>query len=263
MNECQTLIVEIKENHVAYITLNRPNVRNAINEIMIDELKRALKLLAMNDKVKLIVLKASGGTFCSGADVHWMQNMVNFTHADNIQDARALSQLLMQWHQLKKPTVAMVQGAVFGGGIGLLACCTVVVAADNATFCFPEVKIGIIPAVVAPFMVNAIGLRQTKAYFLSGRSFDAQRALTLGLCHEVVPLAQLQERVQAWIDHLLSGGPKAQFEINQLLSQLQTLPITLELSERTAEKIAAIRVSEEGQEGLKAFLAKRKPNWMA
>lgn len=263
MNQYKTLIVENHANRVASITLNRPDVRNAMNDVMIEELREVLKVMALSDQVKVIALKAMGNTFCSGADVHWMQNMVNFTHADNTQDARALSQLLMQWHQLKKPTVAMVQGAVLGGGIGLLACCSVVIAADNAHFCFPEAKIGIIPAVVAPFVVNAIGLRQAKAYFLSSQAFDAQHALTLGLCHEVTPLAQLQQKAQVWIDNLLSGGPKAQLEIHQLLAQLQTLPITPELSERTAEKIAAIRVSKEGQEGLKAFLAKRKPNWLA
>jgi methylglutaconyl-CoA hydratase len=228
---------------------------------MIAKMNQALIELADNHLVKVLVVNSSGKTFSAGADVSWMQKMAHYDHAQNFRDAKALGKLMYQLYHFNKPTIAKVQGHAYGGGVGLIACCNIAITADSARFCFSEVKLGLIPAVISPYIINAIGTRFARAYFLSANTFDAKLAQQMGLCHEVVPLAALDNATISMINQLLQNGPKALLAVNSLMNELQSIPITENLANMTAEKIARLRVSAEGQEGLSAFLEKREPSW--
>lgn len=261
MKHTDTLLLDLNTHGVATLTLNRPEVHNAFDDQLIAHLTDTLRQLAVDAQVKVLVLKSAGKHFCAGADLSWMQKMAHYDEHANMQDAKALAQLMFVLHQFPKPTLALVQGNAYGGGAGLIACCHIVIAAATSQFCFSEVKLGLIPAVISPYVVQAIGQRQARAYFLSAKLFNADCALRMGLCHEVVPIDKLQETGEEMITSLLKNGPHAMQAVNQLMNKLQTPYIDEELIAWTAQTIARLRVSAEGQEGLKAFLEKRDPAW--
>jgi len=256
-----SILVQIDPNGIATLTLNRPDVHNAFDDTMVAEMLRALNDLANDPSVRVLVLKSVGKHFSAGADISWMQKMAQYDEMANLKDADVLAQLMYQLHRFRKPTVAIVQGNAYGGGVGLIACCQMVIAASSAQFCFSEVKLGLIPAVISPYIVKAIGQRNTRAYFLNAKTFDATTAQQMGLCHEIVPLETLDEAAAQLIASLLKNGPLAQVAVNELMDKLQTLDINETLISMTAKTIATLRVSPEGQEGLNAFIQRREPSW--
>lgn len=247
--------------HVATLLLNRPEVHNAFDDVMIEELITALEHLQTNDKIRLVVLRAAGKSFSAGADLQWMQRMINYDYEQNVQDANRLALLMQMLNQLHKPTIAVVEGAAFGGGVGLVACCDIAIATDKAKFCLSETRIGLIPAVISPYMINAIGERQARRYFLTAESFDAQQAQQLGLLHTVCTSETLEAQLDALITTLLQNSPAAVIAAKQLIHATSRGPIDKPMREDTAHRIAVIRTSAEGQEGLQAFLEKRSPQW--
>ncbi|HRE32484.1 MAG TPA: enoyl-CoA hydratase-related protein [Candidatus Berkiella sp.] len=257
-----TILIEKNQHGVATLTLNRPQVHNAFNETMIAQMTEALNHLAIDHSVKILVLKSTGKHFSAGADLAWMRKMMEYDATTNFQDALALGKLMYHLHHFPKPTLAVVQGNAYGGGAGLIACCHIAIAASCAQFCFSEVKLGLIPAVISPYVIQAIGQRQARAYFLSAKTFNAVSALQIGLCHEVVALDALETAEQDLITTLLQNGPHALQAVNQLMNKLQVPPIDEDLVHLTAKTIAMLRISPEGQEGLSAFLEKREPSWV-
>ena len=257
-----TISMFVDHQGIATITLNKPSTHNAFDEEMIAELNAAMKQLDKEDDVKVLLIKSNGRHFSAGADINWMKQVATYSQDKNIKEAAFLGEFFYKIYHFKKPTVAMVQGNTYGGGIGILACCQMVIASSDAKFCFSEVKLGLIPSLITPYIINAIGVRQARAYFLSAKLFDAATALNLGLVHEVAPINELENRTQDWINALLKNGPIAMNTVHNLLKPLESIPISPLVVTLTAEKIAQIRVSEEGQEGLSAFLEKRPPNWI-
>jgi methylglutaconyl-CoA hydratase len=253
------ILTEILPNGIGKITLNRPEVHNAFDEVMIESLTEAIKQMEQDPLVKIILLQSAGKNFSAGADIAWMKKMAHFSTDENLHDAGLLSGLMSTLYHCQKPTVAKVQGAVFGGGVGLVACCQIVIAASNATFCFSEVKLGLIPATISPYVIQAIGIRFARAYFLTALPFHAADAKQMGLCHEIVEIDELENRTQHVISSLLRGGPQALKAVNALLNKL---PVTPEIINLTVQKLVEVRTSKEGQEGLAAFLEKRSPNWI-
>jgi methylglutaconyl-CoA hydratase len=256
-----SILVQIDSNGVATLTLNRPDVHNAFDDNMITEMTKALNELSNDKTVRMLVLKSNGKHFSAGADIAWMQKMAQFDEMTNLKDADALAQLMYQLHRFRKPTLAVVQGNAYGGAVGLIACCQIVIAASTVQFCFSETKLGLIPAVISPYIVKAIGQRNARVYFLSAKAFDAMTALQMGLCHEIVAKEVLEKAAHDMITCLLKNGPQAQIAVNDLIDELQSIKIDEQLMSLTAKIIANIRVSNEGQEGLKAFLEKREPSW--
>jgi methylglutaconyl-CoA hydratase len=248
-------------NHIATLTLNRPEIHNAFDDVLIAELITALKNLESDKNVRVVLLAANGKNFSAGADIHWMKRMANFSEAENFNDAMQLARLMQTLNQLQKPTIALVQGAVFGGGVGLVACCDIALASPEASFCLSEVKIGLIPAVISPYVIAAIGERSARRYFLTAEKFDAQEALRLNLIHQIVPSDQLRNTALQIAENLLANSPQAIVSAKNLIAQVANNFIDENLIEKTAKEIAKIRVSKEGQEGLNAFLEKRKANW--
>ncbi len=254
------IVLAIK-NNVASITLNRPDVRHAFNEIMIQALLRALNSIAADPKVRVLVLRSEGPVFCAGADLTWMQKMLHYSESENKADATQLAQLMHTLYTLDKPTIALVQGHAYGGGVGLVACCDIAIASPEAHFCFSEVKLGLTPSVISPYIIRAIGLRQAQRYFLTAESFNAKIALSLGLIHTVVDDDNaLNATVDMLIDQLLKNGPKALSQTKQLLQQ--NAPLSAELIAYTIAHIAQIRASAEGQEGITAFLNHTPAAWL-
>lgn len=262
MNQTNPLLLDLNSQGVATLTLNRPEVHNAFNEELIASMTKALQQFATDPRVKILILKSTGKHFSAGADLSWMQKMATYDHQANVQDAKALAKLMFVLHHFPKPTIALVQGNAYGGGAGLIACCHIVIAAASAQFCFSEVKLGLIPAVISPYVVQAIGQRQARAYFLTAKLFDADCALRIGLCHEVVIDDQLQQAGEKMLTCLLRNSPQALQAVNQLMNKLQSPVIDEALLDWTAQTIANLRISAEGQEGLKAFLEKREPAWI-
>lgn len=247
---------------VARVTLDRPEVRNAFNDALIGELGAAFRALAARDEVRCIVLAASGPAFCAGADLNWMRRMAAYSREENLADAGALAQMLQIIHACPKPTIARVQGDVFAGGMGLVAACDIAVAVDSASFCLSEVKLGLIPATISPYVVRAMGARAAHRYFLTAERFSAAEALRIGFVHEVVPAQALDARVDGIADALCSTGPHALQACKQLLHDVAGRDIDAALVARTVQGIADIRASDEGREGVQAFLDKRKPRWL-
>jgi methylglutaconyl-CoA hydratase len=257
------ILTETRENGVAIVTLNRADVHNAFNDAVIADMTDALRRLGEDDKVRAVVLRAEGKSFSAGADLGWMQRMAGYGHAENLRDAGALAELMRVLNFLPKPTVARVQGAAFGGGVGLVACCDIAIASDAAAFSLSEVRLGLIPAVISPYVVAAIGERAARRYFLTAERFDAAEALRLGLVHQVVPADQLDAAVDDILARLSEGGPAAQRAAKNLIFAVAHRPVDAGLIHDTAERIATIRASSEGREGLAGFLEKRKPAWTA
>jgi methylglutaconyl-CoA hydratase len=259
--ESKHILTETREDGVATVTLNRAEVHNAFNDTVIADLTGVLRRLGDDDKVRAVVLRAEGKSFSAGADLSWMQRMAGYGHAENLADAGALAELMRVLNFLPKPTVARVQGAAFGGGVGLIACCDIAIASDAVSFSLSEVRLGLIPAVISPYVVAAIGERAARRCFLTAERFGADEALRIGLVHQVVPADQLDSAVDTILTRLSEGGPAAQRAAKDLIFTVAHRPIDAGLIHDTAERIATIRASAEGREGLAGFLEKRKPAW--
>lgn len=262
MTMTQSFFLEsVDERGVARLTLTRQEVHNAFNDRLIAELTTALKGLESDPRVRLVVLAAEGKSFSAGADLNWMRAMAAYSEAENLRDSEALATLMRTLDRLAKPTLALVQGPAFGGGVGLVACCDIALAVDSASFALTEVRLGLIPSVISPYVIAAIGQRAARRYFLTAERFSAEEALRLGLVHKVVAADRLEQSAERLIDTLLAGGPLAQQAAKRLIFDIGARPLDDELVQETARRIASIRVSAEGQEGLSAFLEKRKPAW--
>ncbi len=247
---------------IAVITLNRPEVHNAFNETLIAELTASLRGLGADATVRAVVLVGAGASFCAGADLNWMKQMATFSRAQNVADAKALADMLMTLNRLPKPTIARVHGAALGGGVGLVACCDIAIGTPDAVFALSEAKLGLIPATISPYVVEAIGVRAARRLFLTAERFTAAEAFRLGLLHELAAAFELNERIDAVLGLLVKAGPGAQAECKTLLRAVAHRPIDAELIADTAERIATVRSSAEGKEGIAAFLAKRSAAWV-
>ena len=248
---------------VATITLTQPDVRNAFSDAVIADITRAFEFVGAQASVRAVVLAAEGPAFCAGANLNWMRAMADYTREENLVDAGKLAEMLRVIYECPKPTIARVQGDVYAGGMGLVACCDMAVAANNAGFCLSEVKIGLIPATISPYVIRAMGPRASHRYFLTGERFDAAEALRIGFVHQVVEGDALDAAVDGLLKHLLSAGPAAVRACKKLVLDVAEREINAALIEATVEGIADIRASAEGKEGVQAFLNKRKPNWLA
>ncbi|RCX32343.1 enoyl-CoA hydratase/isomerase family protein [Thioalbus denitrificans] len=249
------------EKGVASVTLNRPAVHNAFDDALIARLTEALREVGEDPGVRVVVLRGAGKSFSAGADLNWMQRMAGYSRTQNLADAMGLAQLLHTLDTLPRPTIAAVHGAAFGGGVGLVAACDIAVAAETAAFSLSEVRLGLIPAVISPYVVAAIGARQARRYFLTAERFDAGEARRLGLVHEVTTPEALEARVTAIATELLRGGPGAIGAAKNLVAAVAGRPVDTALMADTARRIADIRAGEEAREGVGAFLEKRKPRW--
>ena len=257
-----TLLSEIDSDGRALITLNRPEVHNAFDEALVVNLINELRHLEAIDKVRVVLLTGSGKTFCAGADLAWMRRTAGYGRAENLADALGLAELMKTLDRLEKPTIAVVQGPAYGGGVGLVACCDLAVAAPAARFRFSEVRLGLVPAVISPYVVTAIGARAARRYFLTAEEFDAAEARRLGLVHEVVEESRLFEQTRSWSELLLQNGPWAMAAAKELVRAVARGPVDEGMLVATAEKIAELRASDEGREGMSAFLEKRRPGWV-
>ena len=256
-----TLTVAIADK-VATVTLNRPDVRNAFNETTIAELALAFSDLGRLDTVRAIVLAAEGPAFCAGADLNWMKKMAGYSHAENTADAMALADMLRTIYLCPKPVVARIQGDCYAGGMGLVAACDIAVAVDAANFCLSEAKLGLIPATISPYVIKAMGENAARRYFLTAERFSAAEAHRIGFVHEVAIPEQLDERVNAIVKSLVSNSPNAVREAKTLVRDIVGQPVSDALLADTAARIANIRASDEGKEGVASFLEKRKPTWL-
>ena len=250
-----------KRNAIAIVVLNRPDVHNAFDESLIAELTAAFEALDADAAVRAVVIAGAGKSFCAGADLNWMKRMARFSRAQNLADAQGLAAMLRTLHGMSKPTVARVQGAAMGGGVGLVACCDIAIAAQEATFAFSEAKLGLIPATIGPYVVEAIGARAARRYFLTAEQFTAAEAFRIGLVHDIVPALELDQRINELLGALLMAGPRAQAECKALIRGIAHRPIDDAVIAGTAGHIATVRASPEGREGVEAFLAKRAPAW--
>lgn len=257
----QALEIELN-SPVATIWMNRPIMHNAFDEILIAELTAALITLDADNDVRVVILAGRGKSFSAGADLNWMKRAANNGLDDNLNDARALARMLRTLAEMKKPTIARVQGAALGGGMGLAAACDIAVAASNAVFATSEVKFGIIPSAISPYVLRAIGARQAYRYFQSAERIDAERAREIGLVHETVEAPQLDAKVQEIVEALLLGGPLSQAAAKDLIRAVNGQSINETLIEDTAHRIAYLRATPEAREGIAAFLDKRPPNWI-
>ena len=248
-------------NGVTEVVLNRPEKRNAFDDRVITELHRAFSELTLDGSVRVVVLSARGEHFCAGADLAWMKRMAQFSHAQNTADAQSLANMLRALNTLPMPVVARVQGAAMGGAVGLLSCCDLVVAAETARFALSEVKLGLIPATISPYVIKAIGARASRRYFVTGEFFDAQAALQMGLVTHVVTDDALDDILNEQINALLNNGPLAVRAAKCLVADFADRAIDDAVIQDTSQRIADARVSVEGQEGLAAFLERRAPGW--
>lgn len=256
------LLSEIDEFGRAIITLNRPEMHNAFDDTLINALTEELNRLQRDPGVRVVMLAARGKSFSSGADLNWMRRMADYSFEENMTDAMALAELMKTLANLSKPTIALVQGAAIGGGVGLVACCDIALATEQASFCLSEVKLGLIPAVISPYVAAAIGSRATRRYFITAERFGAAEACRLGLVHEVVPAEGLNARAEELSRQLLQNGPQAMASVKELVAEVALSFLDDDLIADTAERIAEARASAEGREGLSAYLEKRKPNWI-
>ncbi len=245
---------------LATVTLNRPTVHNAFDDVLIGDLTEVFTACQNDADVRVVVLTGTGKSFSAGADLGWMKRMAGYTYDENLADAAGLARVMRVLDRLPKPTIALVNGPAYGGGVGLVACCDIAIASQRASFCLSEVKLGLIPAVISPYVVAAIGSRQARRYFQSAEVMSAQKALELGLVHEVIAHEELEVVKERIIEALFSGAPGAQGEAKRLVFDVDA-PLTDEIIAETGRRIAGQRASHEGREGISAFLAKRKPDW--
>ncbi len=244
------------------ITLNRPEVRNAFNDEVIAELTEAFQTAAASAETRAVVLAAEGPAFCAGADLNWMRRMADYTRAENLADAAKLAEMLRVMYACPKPTIARIQGDVVAGGMGLVAACDMAVTVDTAGFCLSEVKLGLIPATISPYVVRTMGARAAHRYFLTAERFSAQEAYRIGFVHEVVPAEQLDAKVAELVKALVNASPNAVRSAKELVQTVAGRDIDGALIAQTVEGIADIRTSSEGKEGVQSFLQKRRPNWL-
>ncbi|HZY18781.1 MAG TPA: enoyl-CoA hydratase/isomerase family protein [Ramlibacter sp.] len=247
---------------VTTVTLNRPDVRNAFNDELIAELSAVVLELGRRPEVRCIVLAGSGPAFCAGADLNWMRSVAGYTREQNLEDAAGLARMLEVLYRCPKPTVARVHGDTYAGGTGLVAACDIAVSVDTAHYCLSEVRLGLIPATISPYVLRAMGARAAHRFFLTAERFSAAEAHRIGLVHEVVAADQLDARMHDITASLVSAGPEAVKACKQLLHDVAGQEITAGLVRRTVEGIADIRTSDEGREGIRSFLDKRKPAWV-
>ena len=258
------LIVHISESGIATVTLNRVGVHNAVDDHLITRLIETFEGLKQNDSLRALVLSANGKTFSAGADLNWMRSMAKKNREENLEDSLQLAKLMDALTHFPTPTVAMIQGNAFGGAIGLIACCDIALAQSHAKFCLSEVKIGLIPAVISPYVIRAIGQRQASRYFLTAEAFDAQTAQDIGLIHHIAESAEAaQAQLDVFIKSFMRNGPKAMQHAKTLIQSVVAHHGTeSSLMQFTSQRIADIRTSPEGQEGLSSFLEKRSPAWL-
>lgn len=249
------------DGHVFILTLNRIAKHNAFDDALLENIQTELDIAETNTNVRVILLRANGHDFSAGADLHWMQRMAEFSEAENLADAHRLSRLLNTLYQSKKPTIAAVQGAAFGGGAGLVAACDIAIAAHTAHFCFSEVKLGLIPAVISPYVIRAIGARAATWLFTSAERIDATTALRIGLVQQVVDETILPTHAHQYARKIATHAPQAVLEAKQLVATVSNLPIDSSLEMLTATHIAKKRASEEAKKGITAFLNKTTPVW--
>ncbi len=258
-----TIHSQYDERGVTTLTLNRPDKHNAFDDTLIAHLTAQLKRINDDESVRVVILTGAGKSFSSGADVDWMRSMTGFSQDENFEDAARLAELLSVIKHLNKPVIARVNGHAFGGGVGLIACCDIAIGVDSAKLAFTEVRLGLVPAVISPYVIAAIGERQARRYFLSAETINATRAHEIGLLHELTTADKLDETVGDVVDALLAGGPKALAAAKHLVTTVTGAHEEgdQKLRNRTTEIIAQLRVSDEGQEGLSSFLEKRPPRW--
>jgi methylglutaconyl-CoA hydratase len=246
---------------VARVTLDRPEIRNAFDDALIAALTRTLRELDADEAVRAVVLAGSGPAFCAGADLNWMKRMAGYGYEQNLADAQALAAMLKTLDRMRKPTVARVHGPAFAGGVGLVAACDIAVGTPEAKFCLSEAKLGLSPATISPYVVRAMGERMARRYFLTAEVFDAAEACRVGLLTAVSPSEKLDGEIGEILKHLAQGGPLAIAKIKDLIRTVASSPVSDAMIADTAKRIAEIRVSPEGREGIASFLEKRKPSW--
>jgi methylglutaconyl-CoA hydratase len=250
-----------RQGGVARVTLNRPELRNAFDDVLIGRLTSAFQELENDKGVRVVVLAGNGPAFCAGADLNWMKRMAGYGYEENLADARALADMLATLDRMPKPTIARVHGPVFAGGTGLVAACDIAVGTPEARFCLSEAKLGLSPATISPYVIRAMGERLARRYFLTAEVFGAEEALRIGMLSALVPGDELDAVIASMVQNLLAGGPEAHAKIKDLIRAVARRPVDDELVADTAKRIAEIRVSPEGREGIASFLEKRKASW--
>jgi methylglutaconyl-CoA hydratase len=256
----ETILFEV-ERATGRVTLNRPEIHNAFNDVMLAELIEVFKEIEnRKGEIRVVVLTGNGKSFCAGADLNWMKKMIDYSYEENIEDSNQVSECMYRLYSLPQPTVCRANGAAIGGGMGLVAACDIVVAREEAVFSLSEVKLGLVPACISPYVVKRAGESRCREFFLSGERIPARKALTAGLVNEVVPIAELDAAVDRWVEQFLKNGPEALAICKQLLEKVPGMPLD-KAKGYTADVIARLRISKEGQEGMNAFLEKRSPAW--
>lgn len=255
------VLLNICERGIATVTLNNPEKHNAFDDDVIALLTETFERIKVDSNVRVMVLASTGKSFSAGADLSWMKRMASYSCEDNLKDANALANMLYTLNHMPMPVIGKIQGAAFGGAVGLASCCDIVIAADRASFCLSEVKLGLIPATISPYVVGAIGLKACRRYFVTAERFFADKAQQLGLVDEITSLDELDKKVNEIASMILANGPQAVIEAKQLAFDVNGEAIDIELLKDTSERIANIRISTEGQEGLSAFFEKRKASW--
>lgn len=255
------VLFEVDPRGVATVTLNNPEKHNAFDDTIINRLLQIFTEIAGRDDINVMVLASNGKSFSAGGDLGWMKRMAEYSYEENLKDANALANMLKALNFLPQPSIAKIQGAAFGGAVGLASCCDIVIAADKASFCLSEVKVGLAPATISPYVVSAIGLKACRRYFLTAERFFADKALQLGLVSEVVKLENLDSSVDSMIETLLANSPQAVRAAKKLAFDVDNKTVDQALLAKTSELIATMRVSPDGQEGLTAFFEKRAPHW--
>ncbi|MCK4404751.1 MAG: enoyl-CoA hydratase/isomerase family protein [candidate division Zixibacteria bacterium] len=248
------------ENKIGKVYLNRPEVHNAFNEVMIAELTEIFKKISEDELVRVVVLTGNGKSFSAGADLNWMKKMINYSYEQNLDDSLKLAELFYLMYSLPKPIIARVNGAAIGGGTGLVAVCDIAIASENAKFSLSEVKLGLVPACISPYVIRKVGEGRCREFFLTGERLTAHRALEAGLVNQVVPLGELDQAVQEKANQLISSGPSALAMCKELLKSVPGMDFE-KAKTYTADMIAQMRIGDEGQEGMNSFLEKRKPKW--
>ncbi|KPJ74308.1 enoyl-CoA hydratase [candidate division TA06 bacterium DG_78] len=255
----KTLIYEVK-NNTAHVTLNRPEVHNAFNDTMINEVSTVFDDIEKRSDIRVVVLTGEGKSFCAGADLNWMKRVKDYSYEENLKESLDLAEMLYKIYASSKPTIARVNGTAIGGGTGLVAVCDIAIAASNAKFSFSEVKLGLIPACISPYVVKKCGEGRCREFFLTGKRLTADKACAAGLINQVVPLEEIDKVIEELVTQLISSGPAAIKKCKELLRRVPEMSLE-EAKKYTAEVIAQLRISDEGQEGMNSFLEKRRPKW--
>lgn len=263
MGEEKTVLTDIDDRGVARITLNRPEVRNAMNAALIRDLTEAVETVGADEAVRAVILTGRGKGFCAGADLAWMRETADYSVEENYADSGRLGRMLDRLNTLPRPVIGLINGHTFGGGLGLVACCDIAIASSAAKFSLSEVRLGLTPATISPYVVRRIGQGHARRYFLTAEVFDAARAEEMGLVHAVAEPEALETAGRAFVDLLLLGGPKSQAVSKDLIFRVSDRKIDRELIDWTSRLIADVRAGDEGREGANAFLEKRKPAWQA